>query len=166
MFRNCRVSVRVLLYQKVSDLLLDICLAMKILNHLFKHSVMGANISLLIPASSTFNRFWRCVMSERTGDLLNGLLIGGFIGAVVGILYAPKSGKETREDIVRTTEAAYEAAVKSLKDLELSAKEKVQELGEKVTEFSQHSVETIQDNKKRLKKAIGAGVEAYQGRKN
>jgi gas vesicle protein len=122
-------------------------------------------------------------MSERNGDLLKGLLIGGLIGAVVGILYAPKSGKETREDIVRTTEdllsrakdeyekaiekskAAYEAALKRMKELELSAKEKVHEVEGKVTEFAQHSAETIQDNKNRLKKAIDAGVDAYREEK-
>ena len=122
-------------------------------------------------------------MSERNGDLFKGLLIGGLIGAVVGILYAPKSGKETREDILRTTEdllsrakdeyekaiekskAAYEAAVKRLKDLELSAKEKVHEVEGKVTEFAQHSADTIQDNKNRLKKAIDAGVDAYREEK-
>jgi gas vesicle protein len=122
-------------------------------------------------------------MSERNGDLLKGLLIGGLIGVVVGILYAPKSGKETREDIIRTTEdllsrakdeyekaiekskAAYEAAVKRLKDLELSAKEKVHEVEGKVTEFAQHGAETIQDNKNRLKKAIDAGVDAYRDEK-
>ena len=43
-------------------------------------------------------------MSEKSNDLLKGLFIGGLIGVVLGILYAPKSGKETREDIARTTE--------------------------------------------------------------
>jgi len=38
---------------------------------------------------------------ERRGDFIAGILIGGMIGAVIGILYAPKSGKETREDIAR-----------------------------------------------------------------
>ena len=122
-------------------------------------------------------------MSERNGDLLKGLLIGGLIGVVAGILYAPKSGKETREDIARTTEdllsrakdeyekavekskAAYEAAVKSLKNFELSAKEKVHEVEGKVSEFAQNSAETIHDNKNRLKNAIDAGVEAYREEK-
>jgi gas vesicle protein len=122
-------------------------------------------------------------MSERNGDLLKGLLIGGLIGAVVGILYAPKSGKETREDIARTADdllssakdeyekavekskAAYEIAVKRLKDLELSAKEKVHEAEGKVNEYSKHSSETIQDSKNKLKKAIDAGVEAYREEK-
>jgi gas vesicle protein len=123
-------------------------------------------------------------MSEKSGDLLKGLIIGGLIGAVLGILYAPKSGKETREDIARKTEellnkakeeyekgiakskAAYETAVKRLKELELSAKEKAEEVEHKVSEFAQQSAETIQDNKNRLKKALDAGVDAYREEKN
>jgi len=35
-------------------------------------------------------------MSEKNGDLLRGLFIGGLIGMALGILFAPKSGKETR----------------------------------------------------------------------
>ena len=122
-------------------------------------------------------------MSERNYDLLKGLIIGGLVGAVLGILYAPKSGKETREDIARKTEEllnkakeeyekaveksklAYESAIKRLHELEISAKGKVEEVESKVTEFAQQSTETIQDNKKRLKKAIDAGVEAYREEK-
>ena len=122
-------------------------------------------------------------MSERNGDLLKGLFIGGLIGVVAGILYAPKSGKETREDIVRTTEDllsrakdeyekavekskdAYENAVKRLKDLELSAKDKFYEVEDKVSEFAHNSAEAIADNKNRLKKAIDAGTAAYREEK-
>jgi len=43
-------------------------------------------------------------MSERTEDFIKGLLIGGLFGAAIGLLYAPKSGKETREDICRKSE--------------------------------------------------------------
>jgi len=38
---------------------------------------------------------------NRSSDFIKGLFIGGLMGAVLGILYAPKSGKETREDIAR-----------------------------------------------------------------
>lgn len=122
-------------------------------------------------------------MSERSGDLLKGLIIGGLIGAALGILYAPKSGKETREDIARKTEElmnkareeyekavikskqAYEAAIKRLQDVESAAKAKVEDVENKVSEFAEQSAETIQDNKARLKKAINAGVEAYREEK-
>jgi len=122
-------------------------------------------------------------MSEENGNLLMGLFIGGLVGAVLGILYAPKSGKETREDICRKTDdllekakeeyeksivkskLAYEAAIRRLQDLESSAKEKVEEVEGKVSEFAEQSAETIHDNKNRLKKAIDAGVEAYREEK-
>jgi gas vesicle protein len=123
-------------------------------------------------------------MSERNGDLLKGLLIGGLIGAGLGILYAPKSGKETREDIARKTEEllgkakeeyekaiekskrAYELAVQRLEELQLSAKEKVEDVENKINEFAQQSSETIQDNKNKLKRAIDAGVDAYRHEKS
>ena len=41
-------------------------------------------------------------MSEKHNDLLLGLLIGGLVGAAFGVLFAPKSGKETREGIFHT----------------------------------------------------------------
>jgi gas vesicle protein len=119
-------------------------------------------------------------MSEKSNDLLKGLFIGGFIGVVLGILYAPKSGKETREDIARTTEdllskgkeeyekavarskSAYDEAVKRLKGLEISAKEKVEEIHSKASEATHKGADAIADSKNRLKKAIDAGVEAYR----
>jgi gas vesicle protein len=43
-------------------------------------------------------------------DCIKGLLVGGLIGAVLGILYAPRSGRETREDILNSTEELLEKA--------------------------------------------------------
>jgi len=119
-------------------------------------------------------------MSEKSNDLLKGLLIGGFIGVVLGILYAPKSGKETRDDIVRTTEdllskgkeeyekavvrskAVYEEAVKHLRGLDTSAKEKIEEIQSEASEAVHKGADVIADSKNRLKKAIDAGMEAYR----
>jgi gas vesicle protein len=82
-------------------------------------------------------------MLENNSDLLAGLLIGGLIGAALGILYAPKSGKETRDGItgkakelldkakeeyergIERSKAAYDAAVKQLKCPEISENEEV-----------------------------------------
>jgi len=122
-------------------------------------------------------------MSDRGVDFVKGLVIGGLIGAVLGVLYAPKSGKETREDIARKTEdlmarareeydlalekskRAYDAAVKRLKDAENSAKEKVEEVESKVEELAERGKETLLDGKGRLKRAIDAGVEAFKEEK-
>ncbi|MFH1081123.1 MAG: YtxH domain-containing protein [Pseudomonadota bacterium] len=123
-------------------------------------------------------------MSDRSIDFVKGLFIGGLIGAVLGILYAPQSGKETREDIARKTEdlmarareeyelalekskKAYEAAVKRLKEAEISAKEKVENVESKVEELTERGKETLLDGKGRLKRAIDAGVEAFKEEKD
>jgi gas vesicle protein len=123
-------------------------------------------------------------MSEKNNDLLKGLFIGGLIGVVLGILYAPKSGKETREEIackadellgrakeeyekaVEKSKTAYETAVKHLKGLEISAKEKMEEVEGKVNEFANLGAEAVSGNKNRLRKAIDAGVEAYREENN
>lgn len=119
-------------------------------------------------------------MAERDWALVKGLVVGGLIGAAIGILFAPKSGKETRQDIAEKTDellakakeeyqkaaekskAVYDAAVIRLKDAEGIAREKVEAIEEKVSELAHQSAETLADNKNRLKKAFDAGVEAYR----
>jgi len=115
---------------------------------------------------------------------LKGVLIGGVIGAVMGILYAPKSGRETREDISRKAEElvakakeeyeqaleksrkTYETAVSRLKKIEEAAREKVGELEAKAGTMVEKGKESLEDNKGRLKRAIDAGVEAYKEEKS
>jgi len=123
-------------------------------------------------------------MSDRTGDFLKGLVIGGLVGAVVGILYAPKSGKETREEIGKKAEEllakakeeyeqaleksrrTYETAVSRLKKIEEVAREKVGEIEAKAGEMVDKGKVSLEDNKSRLKKAIDAGVEAFKEEKS
>lgn len=117
---------------------------------------------------------------DKDSDLFKGLFIGGLIGIALGLLFAPKSGKETREDITRRanemlakakeeyekaagkSKLAYEASLKNLQNLNMSAKEKAGEIGNKVSEAVQQGAETLQSNKSRLKRAIDAGMEAYR----
>ncbi|MCK9390536.1 MAG: YtxH domain-containing protein [Syntrophales bacterium] len=122
-------------------------------------------------------------MSDRMGDFLKGLVIGGLAGAVIGILYAPKSGKETREEIGKKAEEllakakeeyeqaleksrkTYETAVSRLKKIEEAAREKVGDLESRAGEMVEKGKVSLEDNKSRLKKAIDAGVEAFKEEK-
>lgn len=119
-------------------------------------------------------------MSERNNDLLKGLFVGGLIGVALGILFAPKSGKEMREDITRKADellvkakeeygkvlekskTAYDASVNNLEDLEALAKEKAAQVESMVIESAHQGIEAIKGNKNRLKMAIDAGLEAYR----
>ena len=111
-------------------------------------------------------------MSDRQFDFLKGLFVGGLIGVVIGVLYAPKSGKETREDIARKAEELmdrakeeYEQAVQASKKAYEAAKEKVLQAEEKAGELTGKGKEILQDQKGRLKRALDAGVEAYKEEK-
>ena len=87
-------------------------------------------------------------------DCIKGLLIGGLIGAVVGILYAPKSGEETREEIRHSAEELLE-----------KAKCQYEEAYRKVEKLADREKESIIGKKERLKRALEAGVEAFKQEK-
>ena len=44
---------------------------------------------------------------SRVDKLIKGIIIGGAIGSVVGMTLAPKSGKQTREDIKNTATSIF-----------------------------------------------------------
>jgi gas vesicle protein len=50
---------------------------------------------------------------EETSNILGWFLTGAVIGAAVAILYAPKSGKETRQFIADTTQKGKDAVLES-----------------------------------------------------
>jgi gas vesicle protein len=43
-------------------------------------------------------------MAKQWGDVLKGVAVGSVIGVATGVLFAPKSGKETREEIKKKAE--------------------------------------------------------------
>lgn len=68
-------------------------------------------------------------MSEnKTGDILTAFLIGGVVGAVIGILFAPAAGKVTRERIGDWVEEKKENAKEALEKLEEEIKKKKEQL--------------------------------------
>lgn len=49
-------------------------------------------------------------MADNGSDFFKGFLFGGTIGAIVALLYAPKAGKETREDLKRRSQELLDEA--------------------------------------------------------
>ncbi len=77
-------------------------------------------------------------MSSK-GDFLIGFIVGGLIGAGLGLLFAPQSGEETRE---------------MLKDKFLELKEKAEKVPEVIKketqQFIQKGKEALKENKVEL----------------
>jgi len=119
-------------------------------------------------------------MSNQVEGFIKGIILGGVIGAVIGILYAPQSGRKTQEGINRKADEllrkakeeyeatlkksskAYELAVKQLRHLESSTKEKVGEMEKKVDELTELGKEAFHDSKGHLTKAVNAAVHAFK----
>jgi gas vesicle protein len=127
--------------------------------------------------------------------LFVGLLFGGALGAALALLYAPKTGKELRQDIKSRTDdyldeadkyiaEAKDKAIHLINDgkkksekLIKEAKQKSEELlkdAEKVLdeaksktdEMVKSSKEKVEQKSGQIKGAIKAGVDAYKETKN
>jgi gas vesicle protein len=73
--------------------------------------------------------------SDRTVSFLKGALVGAVVGAAAGVLFAPKSGRETREDIKETALAIKDSALEAYEDASAAVERKVREikkLGKKI----------------------------------
>ncbi len=116
-------------------------------------------------------------MTEKNNDLLKGLFIGGLLGIALGILFAPKSGKETRDDLTRKTndllakakdeyekiaEKGKQVYEESLQYLNRSSTETEGTVENKAGELAHNGTEEIENSENRFKKAIDAGLEAYR----
>lgn len=83
-------------------------------------------------------------------DTLLAFVLGGVIGAALGILYAPKSGRETRYNIRRMGEE-FADTVSDLSD-------DVKEAGRKVYEEGR---ERVLSGKDKISEAFEAGKKAF-----
>ena len=70
-------------------------------------------------------------MDKRTKKFAIGAVVAAAAGYIAGILTAPKSGKETRQDIKETAVRTYTAAEKELKSLHTELSKLMDEAGKK-----------------------------------
>lgn len=70
----------------------------------------------------------------KASKLAFGAVIGAAVGIVAGVLTAPKSGKETREDLLRKAESAKDKAASTRDDLVFKLEEAIDEVKTKAVE--------------------------------
>lgn len=76
---------------------------------------------------------------KSTGDIIGAFLIGVAVGTIIGILYAPQSGEETRKFIS-------EKGTKTIEDLNDKLhhlKEEVEKLKDEASKFTKQILENI-----------------------
>ena len=96
-----------------------------------------------------------------SGSTFLAFIVGGLTGAALALLYAPRSGRETREML---NEKMREGAEKG-KDLREQAKTKGRAFVEEAGEYVERGREVLEDRKGRLAAAFEAGRQAYRDEK-
>lgn len=66
---------------------------------------------------------------------LAGFIVGGALGAIAGVLLAPKSGKETREMLANSAKEAAAKADETVKEIQSKADNVVEEMQRKGDEI-------------------------------
>lgn len=87
-------------------------------------------------------------------SVLAGIGLGAIIGAAAGLLFAPKAGMETREDIKKAAD-----------DLKSRAEEVVGELSTSADELAKKTKGLIDSTKSKVQEAIECGKQAMAERK-
>jgi gas vesicle protein len=90
-------------------------------------------------------------VSDRDGNSLLWFLGGLGLGAVVGILYAPRSGSETRETLRNKAEEGREYVRNRTRDAR-----------EQASDWVDKGREVLKQQKEQFRSAYEAGRQAYQ----
>ena len=94
-------------------------------------------------------------MAQNVIPKRNYFLVGLGIGSLIGVLFAPKSGEETREYIAKKAREGNDLARK-----------KAREVRDRVDETVERGKEIIAQTEGRNATAIDAGVETYNREKS
>ncbi|HWY27252.1 MAG TPA: YtxH domain-containing protein [Candidatus Angelobacter sp.] len=89
-------------------------------------------------------------MSDNVGSKVSVFLVGLGIGALIGILFAPKSGEDTREYLSSKADEGRDYAQK-----------KARELRERAEDLIERSKEIMARQKESVTAAVDAGKDAY-----
>ncbi|MBD2432455.1 MULTISPECIES: YtxH domain-containing protein [Fischerella] len=89
--------------------------------------------------------------NNRSGEFIGGLMLGATIGALTGLLMAPRTGRETRKLLKKSADALPELA----EDLSTSVQIQADRL-------SANALRNWDETLERLREAIAAGIDASQ----
>ncbi|MGD0797574.1 MAG: YtxH domain-containing protein [Acidobacteriaceae bacterium] len=114
-------------------------------------------------------------MAENEGGTsgLGWFLAGLGVGALIGVLYAPKAGKETREDLMNGALEAKDKATELVEQGKQKAAEYVQtgkqyvEQGKRIAseyveQGKQKAAELVEEGKRQAKESVDKGREYYE----
>ena len=103
--------------------------------------------------------------NNGAGDKFLFFMAGAGIGAVLALLLAPKSGRETRELIARTATDSRDFVTTKVNEGRQMMEERGRKMGDDFNSFLDKSKEAVQRQKEQLTAAFEAGKAAYRDEK-
>lgn len=85
---------------------------------------------------------------NSAGSLLGGIVLGGLIGATLGLLFAPKKGVDTRRQIKKSGEKYYQTGKAKVVEI------KKKELDPRLKKLENEAKRRVSDVEKSVKKVV------------
>lgn len=102
------------------------------------------------------------VVVERSEGSLAGFLLGLAVGAGVALLFAPKTGDETRQQLKNTGRRLRAAAAERAEDLQEALGGRYERTRERIEEGLETARSTLDEKRESARDAIHAGKEAVK----
>src|SRR5438094_5608814 len=99
---------------------------------------------------------------NNSGDKFLYFLAGAGIGAAFALLFAPKSGRETRDLIARTASDSKDFLSTKVNEGRQMVEDRGRKIGDDFTSFVDKSKEAVQRQKDQWTAAFEAGKAAYR----
>lgn len=104
-------------------------------------------------------------MGDNAKKIAGAFLVGGIIGAFVALLYAPKSGRETRKDISKAARRIKKETVDLVDDTIQGVNDFASDMKDKVTDIIERGVEVTDNAKREIIKNFEHGQKAIEKQK-
>jgi gas vesicle protein len=104
-------------------------------------------------------------MEDDPKKIAGAFLLGGIIGALVALLYAPKSGRETRKDISKAARRVKKETVDLVEDTIESVNDFADDMKDKVSDIIKRGVELSENAKKEIIKNFEHGQKVIEKQK-
>ena len=93
--------------------------------------------------------------SNSTGSTFTAFLIGGLIGGAIALLYAPRSGAETREILLNEGQETADRVMKTIRDAQVRLEAVNLETRDRLQRLQAIAQETLDEEKEILDRRYG-----------
>lgn len=102
---------------------------------------------------------------NSSNRFFEGLFVGGFLGFILGLLYAPKPGHQLRRELADQSDELYRQASTGLTDLRARTGQRLQDLQVRSDQIVRNATAQVQETRDQLTSKL-QDFTAGQGKSN